>query len=467
MATYNAVTATVIKELQNYVGEKFVITDQEKMEPYSHDEVTDPKYIKMPEVVVMPENAEQVAKIVKLANRELIPIVPRGAGTGLASGAVPFKGGIVLSLERMNKVLEIDGENMFMVVEPGVTTAEVQKAANERGFLYAGDPCSGDSSYIGGNVATNAGGNKAIRYGTTRQQVNGVEIVTPEGDIVTFGGKCKKDSTGYSLLNLIVGSEGTLGVITKAYLKLVALPKNAMDLLAVFPDLKTAIDIVPKITSAGITPTTVEFMDNEAIKTVEVFLNEKLPHSDKGYYIIVTVEGDNEDMLEEQCGFIDELCSENGAMEVLVADPVKIWKARKAYAEADRSRSLVFSMEDIVVPANQIPKAVEKIAELSKKYNNIAIHCAGHAGDGNIHANILKDKMSEEEWHETLPALQQEIYRMVYDLGGKLSGEHGIGYKRVKLMEKFADPVELKLMRNIKKAMDPNLIMNPGKVIEV
>lgn len=467
MPNYNTVSGTLIKELQNYLGEKFVITDPERMEPYSHDEVTDPKYIKLPEVVVLPENAEQVAQIVKLANRELVPIVPRGAGTGLACGAVPFKGGIVLSLERMNKILELDSDNLFMVVEPGVTTAEVQKAANERGFLYAGDPCSGDSSFIGGNVATNAGGNKAIRYGTTRQQVNGVEVVTPEGDILTLGGKCRKDATGYSLLNLIVGSEGTLGVVTKAYLKLVALPKNAMDLLAVFPDLTTAINIVPKITAAGITPTTIEFMDNEAIKTVEVFLNEKLPHSDKGYYIIVTVEGDKEDTLEEQCGFIDELCSENGALEVLVADPVKIWKARKAYAEADRARSLVFSMEDIVVPVNQIPKAIEVIAELSRKYDNIAIHCAGHAGDGNIHANILKDKMSEEKWHETLPALQQEIYRMVYAMGGKLSGEHGIGYKRVKLLEKFADPVELKLMRNIKKAFDPNLIMNPGKVVEV
>lgn len=467
MTRYNAVTDSIRKELQNIVGAKYVLSDEERMEPYSHDEVTDPKYVKMPEVVVFPENPKEIAEIVKLANREIVPIIPRGAGTGLASGAVPFKGGIVLSLERMNKILEIDTETMFMVVEPGVTTAEVQKAANERGFLYAGDPCSGDSSFIGGNVATNAGGNKAIRYGTTRQQVNGVELVTPEGEIVTFGGKCKKDATGYSLLNLVIGSEGTLGVITKAYLKLVALPKNAMDLLAVFPDLKTAIDIVPKISAAGITPTTIEFMDNEAIKTVEVFLSEKLPHSDKGYYIIVTVEGDNEETLEDQCGFIDELCSQNGALEVLVADPVKIWKARKAYAEADRARSLIFSMEDIVVPVNEIPKAIEKIAELGKKYGNIAIHCAGHAGDGNIHANILKDELSDDEWHKKLPALQGEIYQMVYALGGKLSGEHGIGYKRVKLLEEYANPTEIKLMRNIKKSFDPNLIMNPGKVIEV
>lgn len=467
MGKYNAVTDAILNELREMLGSKFVYSNPEKMEPYAHDEVTDPKYVKLPEVVVLPESSEQVAKVVKLANRELIPIVPRGAGTGLACGAVPFKGGIVLSLERMDKILEIDKENMFMVVEPGVTTCTVQKAANENGFLYAGDPCSGDSSFIGGNVATNAGGNKAIRYGTTRQQVGGVELVTPEGDIVTLGGKNKKDATGYSLLNLIIGSEGTLGVITKAYLKLVALPKNAMDLLAVFPDLKTAIDIVPKITSAGITPTTIEFMDNEAIKTVEVFLNEKLPHSDTGYYIIVSVEGDNEDLLEDQCAFIDELCTDNGAISVLVADPTRIWKARKAYAEADRSRSLVFSMEDLVVPTNQIANAVKQIAQLGEKYDNIAIHCAGHAGDGNIHANILKDKMSDEEWDKKLPALQKEIYEMVYSLGGKLSGEHGIGYKRVKLLEQFADPVELTLMRNIKRSFDPNNIMNPGKVIEV
>lgn len=465
MTQYNTVTPEILSKLTNILDSKYVITDSEKMEPYSHDEHTDPKYIKYPEAVVMPATAEEIAAIVKLANQENVPIVPRGAGTGLASAAVPFKGGIVLSLERMNQILEIDEQNMIMVVQPGMTTGDVQKAANEKGFLYAGDPCSADSSSIGGNVATNAGGNKAVKYGTTRQQVLGVEIVTAQGDIITLGGKCKKNSTGYSLLNLIIGSEGTLGIITKIYLKIVALPKNVMDLLAVFPDLKTAIAIVPKIMSAGITPVCVEFMDNQAIRCCEEFLREKLPHSENGYYIIVSVEGDSEENLEDQCCTIDELCSENGALTVLVADPAKIWKARKSFAEADRAKSLVYSAEDLVVPMDQIPFTIEKIAELGTKYG-FTIHCAGHAGDGNIHANILKEAMSDAEWSEKLPALQQEIYEIVYAVGGKLSGEHGIGYKRVPLMERFCDPAELAMMRAIKQALDPNLILNPGKIFE-
>lgn len=466
VSSYNPVSDNILNKLKSLIGDKYVYTDKDKMEPYSHDEVTDPKYVKQPEAVVLPASTEEVAAIVKLANDANIPIVARGAGTGLASGAVPFKGGIVLSLERMNKILEFDSENMIMVVEPGVTTADVQKAANEKGFLYAGDPCSGDSSFIGGNVATNAGGNKAIKYGTTRQQVNGVEVVTADGDIVTLGGKCKKDSTGYSLVHLMIGSEGTLGIITKAYLKLVPLAKNTMDLLAVFPDLESAIGIVPKILEKGITPVSVEFMDNASIQTCETFLNEKLPNSENGYYIIVAIEGDNEELLEDQCATIDELCMENGAMTVLVADPNKIWKARKAFAEADRARSFIFSMEDLVVPMTEIPGAVQKIAELGKKYD-ITIHCAGHAGDGNIHANILKDQISDEEWNEKLPKLQEEIYTLVYSLGGKLSGEHGIGYKRVPLMEKFVNPTELKMMKAIKEALDPKNILNPDKVVKL
>lgn len=465
MENYCAVTADVIIELKEIVGERYVYTDESKKEPYSHDEVTtDLRYIKQPEVVVLPATVQEVAEVVKLANRFIIPIVPRGAGTGLACGAVALKGGIVLSVERLNEILEIDQENMLIVVEAGVTTEKVQKAANEKGYLYTGDPCSGDSSFIGGNIATNAGGNKAVKYGVTRDQVVGLEVVTPTGEIVKFGGKLKKNVTGYNLMHLVIGSEGTLGIVTKCCLKLEPLPKNTMNLLAVFSDLNSAISLVPKIMSAGISPACVEFMDIESVQCVEKFLNEKLPHSENAYYIIVQIVGDNEEVLEDQCVTIDEIAHANGAMEVLVADSNTIWKARKAYLEADRARSLVFSMEDIVVPMNKIPEAVEKISDISKKYH-VAIHCSGHAGDGNIHANILKDQFSDEEWHGLLPVVQSEIYEMVYNLGGKLSGEHGIGYKRAALMEKFCNPIEINLMKAIKKAWDPKLIMNPAKVI--
>jgi glycolate oxidase len=466
MTQYNPVTAEVIEELRLIVGPKNVITDDETMTPYSYDEIGDPELHHMPEVVVFAETAEQVAGVVKLANQRLIPVVPRGAGTGLACAVVPIYGGIVLSLEKMNKIIEINTENMYMVVEPGVRTDELQKAAKEKDLFYAGDPSSGDSCFIGGNLATNAGGNKAIKYGTTRHQVYGFEMVTPKGKIINVGGRIKKNTTGYALEQLVMGSEGTLGVITKIMLKLIPLPKHVVDLLAVFPDIDSAIAIVGKVLKAGITPTCVEFMDNVAIKTVEKFLNEKLPHGDVGNYIIIQVEGSSEDDLDDKSVLLDELCTENGAISVLVADSQKIWRARKVFADACRHESLVMGKEDIVVPVDQIPTLMRTIAALSEKYGLLA-RTGGHAGDGNIHLNILKCDMNDGEWSRKIAAYEQELYDVVYKIGGKLSGEHGIGYKRKKLMAQYTDPAELEMMKDIKRALDPNNILNPGKIFDL
>ncbi|MBP2653187.1 MAG: FAD-binding protein [Firmicutes bacterium] len=402
MQKYNSVSGKVIYQLKEIVGDKYVYTDNEKMEPYSHDEVAGSEYMQYPEVVVLPETAEQIAAIVRLANENIIPIVPRGAGTGLSCAAVPFLRGIVVSVERLNKIIELDTTNMFIVVEPGVTTDYIQKTANASGFLYAGDPSSGDSSFIGGNVATNAGGNKAVKYGTTRRQIYGLEFVSPQGKIITLGGKCVKDTTGYNLFQLLIGSEGTLGIITKIYIKLIPLPEHSMNLLAIFPDLVSAIQTVPKIMSAGVAPVSVEFMDNLVVQNCEDFLREKLPHSDDGYYIIVQIEGNNEEVLEDQCVTIDEICMASGAITVLVADSSKIWKARKCVAEADRARSLIFASEDLVVPMSAVSQAVQKVVEIGKKYG-VRVHCAGHAGDGNVHANILKEDIPEDKWHEIVP----------------------------------------------------------------
>lgn len=466
MGRYNSVDGSTIQELGQIVGERYVWIDRDKLEPYSHDEVTGEKYIRFPEVVVLPETAGQVAEILKLANRRLIPVVPRGAGTGYACASVAFEGGIVLSTERMTRVVEFDEQNMVLVVEPGVRTVDVQRLASEKGYLYPGEPSSSDSSFIGGNVATNAGGLKAVRYGTTRQQVLGLEVVTPEGEIVTLGGKLKKDSTGYCLTQLMIGSEGTLGVVTKVYLKLAPRQKHVIDLLAVFPSPDSAIDIVARIMQAPLSPVCVEFMDNRGIRCTEEFLHEKLPHSDQGYYVIVSLDGNSEEVLEDQCALLDELCLANGALEVLVADPARIWKARKSFGEANRARSLIFSAEDTVVPMSRIPDTVRKLAELGDKYG-VTIHVAAHAADGNIHADILKENMPLEIWNERLPLLQDELYAFIYSVGGKLSGEHGIGYKRLALMQKYCNPVELKMMRAVKKALDPNGIMNPGKIFSL
>ena len=466
MPKYQAVTSTVIDELKAILGDKKVLTDQGLMEPYSHDEVPDSRYAHLPEVVVFPETTAEVAAVVKLANEKMIPVVPRGAGTGLACGAVPQMGGIVLSIEKMNHILEINEASMYAVIEPGVRTEEFQKAVQEKNLFYAGDPCSGDSCFIGGNVATNAGGNKAVKYGTTRHQVYSVEVVLPAGEVTTFGGRLEKNTTGYNLEQLIIGSEGTLGIITKVTLKLKPLPKQMIDLLAVFPDVESAIGIVGKLLKAGITPTCVEFMDTITIQSVERFLNEKLPESDRGNYIIIQVEADSEDELDDKSVAVDELCSENGALTVLVADSNKIWRARKSFAEAVRHESLTAAKEDIVVPVDQIAPLMHEIAVLRDQYE-LVTRTAAHAGDGNVHLNILKGDIPDEVWNDKIDHFQQDLYHTVYRLGGKLSGEHGIGYKRKALMKEFTDPVELAAMKAIKKALDPNLILNPGKIFDV
>jgi len=468
---YNKITDEIVAGLKNIVGPSNVILDPEKLGVYAGDEVPEAEWKHLPEVVVKPENAEQVAEVIKLANREMIPVTPRGAGTGLAAGAVPMLGGIVLSLEKMNRILEIDKENLFMVVEPGVTTGEVQQRAQEEGYFYAGDPCSADSSFIGGNVATNAGGNKAVKYGTTSRHIYGMEVVSPTGEITTLGGKCVKSSTGYDLVHLLVGSEGTLGIVTKVYLKLLPRPLHNAVLLVPFADMQTAIDIVPKImTNGGIIPTSIEFMDNLCIKSAEGYLNRTLPYGDAGAYIIIEVEAYTESQLEADFETIGNICLENGGLEVFVGDnkssQEKIWKARRYLAEALRVTSPVYCMEDIVVPVSNIPRVLAEISQIAEKYS-VKIPCFGHAGDGNIHACLLKGNMDDAAWYAVKEKVLDEMYTVTHTHGGKLSGEHGIGAKRKKFMARFTDPVQLKMIKAIKKALDPNLILNPDKVIDV
>ena len=464
---YNKLSDEIIAKLQALVGVQNVVTDAGQMEIYAHDEVTDPAYHRMPEAVVFAENAQQVAAVVKLANEYHFPVVPRGAGTGLACGAVPIYGGVVLSLEKMNKIIEVNADAMYAVVEPGVRTSDLQAAAAAaaKGAFYAGDPCSGDSCFIGGNVATNAGGNRAVKYGTTRHQVYAVEVVNPTGKIVQLGARLQKQTTGYCLEQLIIGSEGTLGIITQITVKLLPLPKYSMDLLAVFESPEDAIGTVNKLIMAGIMPTCVEYMDNITIKSVERYLGTTLQGSDKGNYLIVEVEGTSEDDLDEKACTMDEICSENGAGDVLVAEHDKIWQARKAFAEAVRAESLIVCKEDVVCPVDHEPALLAEILRLADKYQ-LVTRIASHAGDGNIHLNILKQE-DYADWDARVKANQQELYRFIYAHGGRLSGEHGIGYKRKQLMEEFTNPDELEMMRAIKKALDPNNILNPGKIFDI
>lgn len=462
MVKYNPVTPELIEELKQVLGAANILVDAEKLEQYKTDEEGNPKYHRVPEVVVMPGTTEEVAAVVKLANKYLVPVTPRSAGTSLAGGAIPVHRGIVLLMERMNKIVEINAESLYMITEAGVRTEDVQKAAGEAGLLYAGDPCSADSCLIGGNIATNAGGNKAVRYGTTRNQVYSLEVVTPTGEITNIGARLNKNSTGFALEQLIMGAEGTLGIITKATLKLVPLAPHRMDLLAIFTDLDQAINVVPKILKAGINPTSVEFMANDAIQISCDYLQTQMPHQQDGLYVIITLESFSEEELENNVVMLDELCTEAGAVEVLEADE-RVWKVRKNFAEAGRAKSLINVTEDAVVPLDKIVELIQECEVIRKKYN-IQLGTVAHIGDGNVHFMIFKGDLPEDKWEETLENFHIDLYKYVYSIGGRISGEHGIGFKKIKLLETYADPVELQIMRNIKKALDPNYILNPSKV---
>lgn len=459
---YNKVSEELVKALQAALGAEHVFTDEEHSDKYKTDEETDPHYHHLPEVVVEPANTEEVAAVMKLANEYVVPVTPRSAGTSVSCGAVPVYGGIVMLLERMNKIIEFNEEAMYMVVEAGVRTAEIQELANNKGLLYAGDPCSSDSCLIGGNIATNAGGNKAVRYGTTRHQVYAIEAVTPTGDIVNLGARLKKNSTGYALDQLVMGSEGTLGIITKATLKLLPLAPYKIDILAIFTDLDKAVTLVPNLIKAGLNPTSVEFMDNGFVRSSSDYCEMKLPHYEDGCYIIVTVETFNEDELETKMGELDEICTASGATDVLEADD-RVWKLRRNCLESTRVLSLVSTSDDLVVPVDQIANCINYLTTVAKDYP-FKVFCLAHAGDGNLHFQILKGDLSDEEWETQVSKFHAVAYPYVYSLGGRLSGEHGIGFKKIVPMEKYTDPVEMKMMKEIKRALDPKNILNPAKV---
>lgn len=465
MKTYAPVTEAVLDELTAIVGAQYVLIDPEKLEQYQTDEETDPRKFHMPEVVVIPADVKEIAAIMKLANKYNVPVTVRSGGTSLAGGAIPVCGGIVLLMERLNKIIELNIEGMYMEVEAGVRTVDIQKCANDAGFLYAGDPCSAESCQIGGNIATNAGGNKAVRYGVTRDQVYAVEVVTPMGEIIELGARLKKKSTGYCLEQLIMGSEGTLGIITKATLKLQPLPPYRFDLLAVFDDPKTALNVVPKIMKAGINPTSVEYMDNSYVRSTADYLEFKgAPHYDNGIYVIITVETFNEDELDMKMEQLDELCSEAGAIDVLEADE-RIWDMRRNCQESVRLISLVSLTDDVVVPVNEISGTIEFIMEIGEKYP-FPVKINAHIGDGNLHIVLCKCDLSDEEWENKVAEFHEEVYTYAYNIGGRLAGEHGIGAKKLKEMETYTPTGELNLMRTIKAAMDPQLVLNPGKIFD-
>ncbi len=473
MIKYNPVEAAVIEELEKIVGLNHIIfEDPDKLEQYSHDEIADRKYAQMPEVVVKPASAEEISAIMKLADFYKIPVTPRGAGSGLSGGAVPVLGGILLSTERMNRILEIDRENLIAVLEPGVITNDFNNEVQKEGLFFAGYPMSLEMCYIGGNVAENAGGGRAIKYGVTGRYITGLEVVLPTGEICNFGGKRVKDVTGYNMLQLMIGSEGTLGIFTKIYVKLLPLPKAKIDMMVLFEDTRAAINAVPMImTTMRIIPTGIEFMDKLSLDTTCEFLKEKKRHEDAEAVLIIELDGNDAGQVRQDCLDIGELCLDHGALDAFVAegpaDQEKIWKVRRHAAEAFKAISPEQSLEDIVVPVSNIPKLIPILEELSQKYG-VIIPCYGHAGDGNMHATIVKKpEESMKSWEKKLPLVLKGLYAAVKELGGTISGEHGIGHKRKDFLPLVLGEAEIEAMKKIKQALDPNGILNPGKIFDL
>jgi glycolate oxidase len=469
---YSPVTGQVINDLIAITGVSGLTADAEKCAAYSTDE-TIPRFERkyQAEVVCFPEDTSQVAAILKYANEHLIPVTPRGAGTGLSGGAVPALGGIVLSLERMNSIIEIDMENRAMVTEPGVVTSEITKAARDKGLLYAGDPCSGDISFIGGNVAENAGGNKVVKYGATGAHVLGIEAVLADGSIVNFGGKLRKNVTSYDFIHLLVGSEGTLAVVTKIILNLLPLPKCVTDLLVPMSDMDSAMRLVSLIsTVGGVIPSAIEFMDRQSILNVEKYTGMRIPHSDAAAQLIVQMEGMDRRQLWNDVEKAGDICAEHGAPEVFVAEDRnardRIWRIRKQVAEEEWTNSMaVLSKEDIVVPVSAIPSFMERLPELVRKHD-ASYNAFGHIGDGNIHLSIFPNySAADSELHKAASALKRDLYALVKELEGTLSGEHGIGLKRKEYTSMFLDDSVINLMRRVKSAFDPNNILNPLKLV--
>ncbi len=473
--TYNSVTPQIATELAAIVGESYVVYgDADRLEPFSHDEVPDRRYAHMPEAAVRPRTADEISRIMKLANRCRIPVTPRGAGSGLSGGAVPLHGGIVLLCDRMNRILEVDPQNMVAVVEPGVVTNEINDAIRPHGLFYAGYPMSLETCYIGGNVAENAGGGKAVRYGVTGRYVLGLDVVTPTGSFVSLGGKLVKNVTGYDLISLMVGSEGTLGIFTKIVLKLMPLPTANVDLLVLFRSAEEAVAAVPRIMTGGIIPTSIEFMDQTSIHAACKYLNETIPYQQAGpdgAALLISVEGTEMERVEREYEDIGMQCMDCGAVEVYVADNFttseRIWKVRRNIGEAFNLVSRNQSGEDIVVPPAAIPQMAAKLRELAARYG-IVIPCFGHAGDGNLHARIVMNPAwAVEKWRATLPEILKEIYALTASLGGRISGEHGIGHKRKAYMSLVVSTPYIEMLKAVKRALDPNNILNPGKIFDL
>lgn len=475
--SYNKVTDEIKKSLTDILDKKNIITDKPTLANYAHDET--PLYESMPEVVVKPTSTKQVSEIMKIANVHLIPVTPRSGGTSLSAGAVPVSGGIVLSFENMNKIKEIDKNNMMVIVQPGIITEQLGIELAKHGLFFPPDPVSLDSCMIGGNIAECAGGPRAMKYGVTKNYVLGIEVVLADGRIQRYGGKLLKNVTGYDIIDLIIGSEGTLAIVTEATLKVLPLPPVIIDLLIPFKCIEDSVNFTVEVLQTGFMPAAIEFMEGDVYRMVAAFLKRKLPFTEADAQIIVELDGNNKELLKEQYDLIGNIALRYGALDVFVGESVKdkekIWEPRKKTSDALKDRIRPLAREDLVVPKDKIPELIMRLKEYVTQYG-AKLYAFGHLGDGNIHADVglAKDgdtqrpdsEISIKDTSELnkIDKMRRGMYEITLALGGTITAEHGIGLSKIKYLEMALDPGQIAIMKGIKNIFDPKNILNPGKI---
>ena len=457
-----------IEQFKLIVGTDNVILHEELLNNYAHDETEDLHYL--PDVVLKPGNTDEVSAILKVCNEFKIPVTPRGGGTGLSGGALPHLGGVVLSIERLNKIIQIDEENLQVTTEPGVITEVLQDAVKAKGLFYPPDPSSRGTCMIGGNIAENSGGTKAVKYGVVKDYVLNLDIVLPTGEIIWTGANVLKNATGYNLTQLVIGSEGTLGIVTKAVLKLLPYPKYDLLMLVPFKSPEKACAAVSAIFRAGYLPSGLEFMERDALEWVMQFIDDQsieLP-DDVQAHLLIEVDGNDQEVLMKELEGIADITMQYDCGEILFAEDSaqkeRLWKLRRRAGEAVKAHS-IYKEEDTVVPRAELPVLLKGVKEIGRKYGFHSV-CYGHAGDGNLHVNIIKGNLSDEQWNGSLKQGIREIFMLVKKLNGTISGEHGIGLVQKEYLPIIFDAVQMKLMKEIKNIFDPNHILNAGKIFD-
>ena len=461
---YKKVDENDVAFFRSVLEEERVLSGDRIAEEYSHDELDGVR--RLPDVLLKVRSTEEISAVMTNEKEKKLPVVVRGSGTGLVGAAVALEGGVMLETLGMNRILELDEENLTVTVEPGVLLMDLAAFAEEHDFLYPPDPGE-KSATIGGNISTNAGGMRAVKYGVTRDYVRGLTVVLPDGSVEKLGGKIVKNSTGYSLLNLMIGSEGTLGVITEAILKLVPLPKITESLLVPFRSVREGIRAVPEIIRSKASLTAIEFFERETVLFAEEYLGKRFPDTRYPAYLLLTVDGNDRNVVDREMTSVASLCMEKGAADAYLVDTEErkdaVWKARGAFLEAIKASAAEMDECDVVVPRSRVAEFVEYTHALAEE-TGLRIPSFGHAGDGNLHVYLCRDGLSEEEWEKRMETAFRKMYARAAELNGQVSGEHGIGYAKKRYMREVCGEKQVELMRGIKKVFDPNGILNPGKL---